>query len=83
VLIGKTVSVPTFIVPATTNTYNQLKTEKYEGEYLFDVLKVQVVLYRYPRVLLAWRPEDTFGRATENEVVISTTNRNFPGRMGS
>ena len=28
-------------------------------------------------------PKDTFGRAKDNQVVISTTNRNFPGRMGS
>ena len=28
-------------------------------------------------------PPDTFGRTHETEVVISTTNRNFPGRMGS
>ena len=28
-------------------------------------------------------PKDTFGRASDNQVVISTTNRNFPGRMGS
>ncbi|MEE8268953.1 MAG: aconitase family protein, partial [Nitrospinaceae bacterium] len=28
-------------------------------------------------------PKDTFGRANSTEVVISTTNRNYPGRMGS
>ena len=28
-------------------------------------------------------PKDTFGRTQGTEVVISTTNRNFPGRMGS
>ncbi|MEJ2196881.1 MAG: aconitase family protein, partial [Ignavibacteriaceae bacterium] len=28
-------------------------------------------------------PDDTIGRAVDKDVVISTTNRNFPGRMGS
>ena len=27
-------------------------------------------------------PPDTFGRANEPITVVSTTNRNFPGRMG-
>jgi 3-isopropylmalate/(R)-2-methylmalate dehydratase large subunit len=28
-------------------------------------------------------PADTIGRTVDRDVVISTTNRNFPGRMGS
>ena len=28
-------------------------------------------------------PVDTYGRTVADETVISTTNRNFPGRMGS
>lgn len=84
ILKGKTVVVPTFIVPATTNTLNQLKTETYYGESLLDIFENAGCLISRPSCAACLGgPEDTFGRALDNEIIISTTNRNFPGRMGS
>jgi len=84
ILKGKTVVVPTFIVPATTNTLNQLKTETYDGESLLDIFENAGCLISRPSCAACLGgPEDTFGRALDNEIIISTTNRNFPGRMGS
>ncbi len=84
IIKGKSVVVPTFLVPATTDTLNKLKTEMYEGEYLLNIFEEAGCFITRPSCAACLGgPEDTFGRAVENEVVISTTNRNFPGRMGS
>jgi len=84
ILKGKTVVVQTFIVPATTKTLNQLKTETYDEESLLDIFENAGCLISRPSCAACLGgPEDTFGRALDNEIIISTTNRNFPGRMGS
>lgn len=84
ILSGKTVSVPTFIVPATTETLNKLKTEVYNGEYLIDIFEnAGCFIGKASCAACLGGPDDTFGRAVDGEVIISTTNRNFPGRMGS
>ncbi len=84
ILKGNTVSVPTFIVPATTETLNKLKTESYDGEYLMDIFENAGCFFSQPSCAACLGgPDDTFGRAVDGEVIISTTNRNFPGRMGS
>jgi 3-isopropylmalate/(R)-2-methylmalate dehydratase large subunit len=83
-LKGETVRIATFIVPATTEVGRQLHTTRIEGTSLYDIF-VQAGCQIGPSSCAACLggPIDTFGRTHGQEVVISTTNRNFPGRMGS
>jgi 3-isopropylmalate/(R)-2-methylmalate dehydratase large subunit len=55
-----------------------------DGETLVDIFKNAGAYLGDPSCAACLGgPKDTFGRAKDNQVVISTTNRNFPGRMGS
>jgi 3-isopropylmalate/(R)-2-methylmalate dehydratase large subunit len=56
-----------------------------EGETLLDIFAAAGCIAPAPPSCAACLggPEDTFGRTHGKEVCISTTNRNFPGRMGS
>jgi len=84
ILIGKEVKVPTFIVPASTNTAKQLEMETYKGISIKEILEgAGCVIAQSSCAACLGGPDDTFGRAVDRDVVISTTNRNFPGRMGS
>ena len=84
ILIGKEVKVPTFIVPASTNTAKQLEIETYKGISIKEILEgAGCVIAQSSCAACLGGPDDTFGRAVDRDVVISTTNRNFPGRMGS
>ena len=85
VLKGQTVSVDTFLVPATVEVAQGLETETIDGVSLKEVFSAAGCLPPAPPSCAACLggPEDTFGRTHEKEVVISTTNRNFIGRMGS
>jgi 3-isopropylmalate/(R)-2-methylmalate dehydratase large subunit len=85
ILKGQRVAVDTFLVPATTEISEGLRTERLGNQTLLEIFRdagCQVSLDASCAACLGG-PRDTFGRINGPEVCISTTNRNFPGRMGS
>lgn len=85
VLAGKKVAIPTFIVPATVEVEKALATETVDGESLRSIFEAAGCEPIAPPSCAACLggPVDTYGRCNGAEVCVSTTNRNFPGRMGS
>ncbi len=84
ILKGKKVKVPTFAVPATTTIARQLNTVQVDGQSVQEILlEAGCVVAPASCAACLGGPVDTVGRAVDDDVVISTTNRNFPGRMGS
>jgi 3-isopropylmalate/(R)-2-methylmalate dehydratase large subunit len=85
VLKGRKVSIDTFLVPATVEVAEGLISETIDGVSLVEIFAAAGCLDIAPPSCAACLggPEDTFGHAHGSEVVISTTNRNFVGRMGS
>ena len=85
IMKGRKVSVDTFLVPATCEIAEGLMTETVDGKPLIEVFAEAGCLDVAPPSCAACLggPEDTFGHAHGSEVIISTTNRNFIGRMGS
>jgi 3-isopropylmalate/(R)-2-methylmalate dehydratase large subunit len=83
ILTGRTVRIDTFVVPATSEIAAGLKTEKLNGQTLEEVfLSAGAKLGQPSCAACLGGPSDTFGRLNEPLCCISTTNRNFPGRMG-
>ena len=83
ILKGKTVRIDTFIVPATSEIAAGLKREKLNGQSLHDVFLAAGAKIGEPSCAACLGgPSDTFGRLNTPISCISTTNRNFPGRMG-
>jgi 3-isopropylmalate/(R)-2-methylmalate dehydratase large subunit len=83
ILKGKTVRIDTFVVPATSEIAAELKRERLNGQTLEDVfLSAGAKLGEPSCAACLGGPSDTFGRLNEPMSCISTTNRNFPGRMG-
>ena len=85
ILKGRAVAVDTYLVPATVEIANQLKTETVDGMPLLEIFRQAGCIEPAPPSCAACLggPADTFGRCNNAEVCISTTNRNFVGRMGS
>jgi len=84
ILKGHKVQVPTYIVPATQKVYEDLFTQKLDGQTISEILLDSGCIEPAAPSCAACLggPKDTFGRMNKPEVCVSTTNRNFPGRMG-
>jgi 3-isopropylmalate/(R)-2-methylmalate dehydratase large subunit len=83
ILKGKNVKIDTFVVPATSEIAAGLKTENLNGQSLEDVFLAAGAKIGPPSCAACLGgPSDTFGRLNTPLSCISTTNRNFPGRMG-
>ena len=79
------VKVPTYLVPATQKVYEDLFIIKHDGKTLSEIfLGAGCIEPAAPSCAACLGgPKDTFGRLNKPEICVSTTNRNFPGRMGN
>src|SRR5438309_1841590 len=83
ILSGKAVKIDTFVVPATTEVARGLETETIGGQTLKEIfLSAGAKIGDASCAACLGGPSDTFGRLNAPLSCISTTNRNFPGRMG-
>ncbi|MGL4424137.1 MAG: 3-isopropylmalate dehydratase large subunit [Gemmataceae bacterium] len=83
ILRGKEVKIDTFVVPATTEVARGLDTEMINGQTLRSIfLNAGAKIGDASCAACLGGPADTFGRLNTAIRCISTTNRNFPGRMG-
>lgn len=83
VLNGHTTAVDTCIVPATVEVDADLDRRKVGGKSLREIFEgAGCRIGPAGCAACLGGPVDTFGRVNEPMNVISTTNRNFPGRMG-
>lgn len=83
-MLGEKVKTKTFIVPASTTVAKQLEEETISGISLKEIFeKAGCIIAESSCAACLGGPSDTIGRSKDGDIVISTTNRNFPGRMGS
>jgi 3-isopropylmalate/(R)-2-methylmalate dehydratase large subunit len=84
VVKGRKVVIDTFGVPATPEIVHDLQSTFWEGQTVWTILIEAGVKLTENAGCAACLggPVDTFGRMNTPLKCISTTNRNFPGRMG-
>jgi 3-isopropylmalate/(R)-2-methylmalate dehydratase large subunit len=83
ILKDKSVTIDTYVVPATSEIAAGLKRERVDGKTLEEVFLAAGAKIGPPSCAACLGgPSDTFGRLNQPLSCISTTNRNFPGRMG-
>ncbi|CAB4261878.1 unnamed protein product [Prunus armeniaca] len=84
---GKKVKVPTFLVPATQKVWMDVYSLPVPGSggktcsQIFEEAGCDTPASPSCGACLGG-PKDTYARLNEPKVCVSTTNRNFPGRMG-
>jgi len=85
VLNGRKVKIDTYIVPSTVAVERSLSNIKLGEKTLREIFEEAgcVEIAKPSCAACLGGPVDTYGRCNGSEVCISTTNRNFPGRMGS
>ena len=90
ILKGNRVKIKTFVVPGSTEVHADMKRLNLRGvakdanEKSIEDILIDAGCLVGPSGCSACLggPADTFGRLNGTETCISTTNRNFPGRMG-
>jgi len=84
IMYGERVKIDTFIVPATTDVAKEIKSIKVKDKTVMQIFEeAGCRIGDSSCAACLGGPDDTFGRLNGAEVCISSTNRNFPGRMGS
>ncbi|MCP4603172.1 MAG: 3-isopropylmalate dehydratase large subunit [Proteobacteria bacterium] len=84
ILDGREVVVDTLCIPATVSVDEDLDTLRRNGRTLREILTGAGARIGPPSCAACLGgPADTLGRLNGSQACISTTNRNFPGRMGS
>src|SRR5262245_47822816 len=83
ILKDKSVKIDTFVVPATSDITAGIKSEKIGDQTIEEIfIKAGAQIGQPSCAACLGGPSDTFGRLNAPLSCISTTNRNFPGRMG-
>eukprot|EP01024_Parvocaulis_polyphysoides_P064892 TRINITY_DN7555_c0_g4_i3.p3 TRINITY_DN7555_c0_g4~~TRINITY_DN7555_c0_g4_i3.p3 ORF type:complete len:184 (-),score=26.37 TRINITY_DN7555_c0_g4_i3:786-1337(-) len=84
---GQQVKVPTYLAPATQKVWEQVYLQQIPEldnktcSQIFEEAGCAPPSAPGCQACLGG-PRDTFARMNEPEICVSTTNRNFPGRMG-